>query len=247
MAGTVLLLILNDTVTRLTDYYGIVLGIVIPVLRHRPAQRFDGFRGRVVRAAARWRQGEREMTGSTKRVSVVTGGASGIGAACVRELAANGDLVIVVDRDIAKAQAVAAEIGGRAYPADVSDEQGVEACARRLNANAGRSMCWSTAPASFRCPHGRTICRCRHGMMSCAWISAAHMWPASPLRGHDRPQARRIVNIASIAGMRSMPLQCLRPGQAAVIAITECLAAEWGPSGLRVNAVSPGYIRSRQL
>ena len=69
------------------------------------------------------------MNGSARRVSVVTGGASGIGAACVRELAGAGDLVVVADRDLAKAQAVAAEFGGRAYAVDVGDEQGVEACA----------------------------------------------------------------------------------------------------------------------
>jgi NAD(P)-dependent dehydrogenase (short-subunit alcohol dehydrogenase family) len=50
-----------------------------------------------------------------------------------------------------------------------------------------------------------------------------------------------IVNIASIAGMRSTPLHAYGPVKAAVIAITECLAAEWGRSGVRVNAVSPGY------
>jgi hypothetical protein len=116
-------------VTRLTDYYGIVLGIVILFFAIGLRKGLMDFAVEWYGAAARWRQGEREMTGSTKRVSVVTGGASGIGAACVRELAANGDLVIVVDRDIAKAQAVAAEIGGRAYAADVGDERGVEACA----------------------------------------------------------------------------------------------------------------------
>ena len=52
MVGTVILLILNDTVTRLTEYHGIVLGHRDPVLRHRPAQRPDGFRVRMVRAAA---------------------------------------------------------------------------------------------------------------------------------------------------------------------------------------------------
>jgi len=56
-----------------------------------------------------------------------------------------------------------------------------------------------------------------------------------------------IVNIASIAGMRSMPLHAYAPAKAAVIAITECLAAEWGPSGLRVNAVSPGYTLTPAL
>jgi NAD(P)-dependent dehydrogenase (short-subunit alcohol dehydrogenase family) len=56
-----------------------------------------------------------------------------------------------------------------------------------------------------------------------------------------------IVNIASIAGMRSMPLHAYAPAKAALIAMTECLAAEWGRSGVRVNAVSPGYTRTPAL
>jgi NAD(P)-dependent dehydrogenase (short-subunit alcohol dehydrogenase family) len=65
-----------------------------------------------------------------------------------------------------------------------------------------------------------------------------------------RMAARRrgsIVNIASIAGMRSMPLHAYAPAKAAVIAMTECLAAEWGPAQVRVNAVSPGYTRTPAL
>src|ERR1700675_1145327 len=74
------------------------------------------------------------MTGAMRRVSVVTGGASGIGAACVRELAANGDLVVVADRDMTRAQAVASEFGGRAYAVD---GQGVETCAAAIERDCG--------------------------------------------------------------------------------------------------------------
>jgi NAD(P)-dependent dehydrogenase (short-subunit alcohol dehydrogenase family) len=56
-----------------------------------------------------------------------------------------------------------------------------------------------------------------------------------------------IVNIASIAGMRSMPLHAYAPAKAAVISMTACLAAEWGPAGVRVNAVSPGYTLTPAL
>jgi NAD(P)-dependent dehydrogenase (short-subunit alcohol dehydrogenase family) len=65
-----------------------------------------------------------------------------------------------------------------------------------------------------------------------------------------RMVARRrgnIVNIASVAGMRSMPLHAYAPAKAAVIATTECLAAEWGPAQVRVNSVSPGYTRTPAL
>ena len=59
--------------------------------------------------------------------------------------------------------------------------------------------------------------------------------------------AGSIVNIASITGMRSVPLHAYAPAKAAVISMTECLAGEWGRSGVRVNAVSPGYTRTLRV
>jgi NAD(P)-dependent dehydrogenase (short-subunit alcohol dehydrogenase family) len=61
-------------------------------------------------------------------------------------------------------------------------------------------------------------------------------------RGHGA-----IVNIASIVASRSVPLHAYAPAKAAVVAITECLAAEWGPAGIRVNAVSPGHTLTPAL
>src|SRR5690606_31781661 len=56
-----------------------------------------------------------------------------------------------------------------------------------------------------------------------------------------------IVNISSVAGSRSMPLHSYAPAKAAVISMTQCLAAEWGPSGMRVNSVAPGYTLTPML
>jgi NAD(P)-dependent dehydrogenase (short-subunit alcohol dehydrogenase family) len=50
-----------------------------------------------------------------------------------------------------------------------------------------------------------------------------------------------IVNIASVVGMTSGPVHGYGPAKAAVINLTMTLAAEWGPKGVRVNAVSPGF------
>ena len=57
----------------------------------------------------------------TGKAALVTGGASGIGAAAVRRLAAAGAVVGIADRDEAGARALAAEVGGLALPGDVSD------------------------------------------------------------------------------------------------------------------------------
>ncbi len=57
-----------------------------------------------------------------------------------------------------------------------------------------------------------------------------------------RRGAGSILNIGSIAGMRSTPLHAYGPLKAAVIRLTENLAAEWGRSGVRVNCLSPGSV-----
>ena len=56
-------------------------------------------------------------------IAVVTGGASGIGAACCRLLAEAGAKIVVLDRDEAPAHAIAAEVNGKAWVADVGDER----------------------------------------------------------------------------------------------------------------------------
>ena len=56
-----------------------------------------------------------------------------------------------------------------------------------------------------------------------------------------------ILNIASIAGMRSTPLHAYGPMKAAVIRLTENLATEWGRSGVRVNCISPGPVLTPAL
>ncbi|MBR1192795.1 SDR family NAD(P)-dependent oxidoreductase [Bradyrhizobium sp. AUGA SZCCT0160] len=182
------------------------------------------------------------------RVSVVTGGASGIGAACARELAASGDLVMVVDRDLAKAGDVAAEFGGKAYFADVGDETSVEACAEAIERECGPVDVLVNSAGIIQVPVRP------HDLPMSAWDDVVRVDQRGTyvtcLAFARRMIARKrgsIVNIASIAGMRSMPLHAYAPAKAAVIATTECLAAEWGPSGVRVNAVSPGYTLTPAL
>ena len=186
--------------------------------------------------------------GAVWGVAVVTGGASGIGAACCRELAARGARIALLDRD-ERAHALAREVNGRAWVVDVADEAAWSAAPNRNRGGTGPGG----DPGQQRGGDTGAIapgatCRWQPGMRSCAWTNAAPTWPRlSSARAWLRVGAGSIVNIASVAGMRSMPLHAYAPAKAAVIAMTECLAAEWGPAQVRVNAVSPGYTRTPAL
>ena len=182
------------------------------------------------------------------RIVVVTGGASGIGRACCRVLAGKGWKVVVLDVNAAGAEQVAAQIGGVAGRLDVGDERAVEAAAERVEREVGPVF----------------------GLVNSAGILAAPVPPEQlPIAEWDRvvrvnqrgtyvtslafglKMAARgegaIVNIASINAFRSMPFHGYAPTKAAIVSITMNLAAEWGPSGVRVNAVSPGFTRSPAL
>ncbi|MCZ7659684.1 MAG: SDR family oxidoreductase [Xanthobacteraceae bacterium] len=181
-------------------------------------------------------------------VAVVTGGASGIGAACCRVLAARGARVVVLDRAEEPARAVANEVKGVAWVGDVGDEVAIEAAAAAIEAAAGPVEVLVNSAGVIQVPLPP------EELAMSAWddvvrIDQRGTYVASIAFGRRMALRGRgaIVNIASIAGMRSMPLHSYAPAKAAVIAMTKCLAAEWGRSGVRVNAVSPGYTRTPAL
>jgi NAD(P)-dependent dehydrogenase (short-subunit alcohol dehydrogenase family) len=188
------------------------------------------------------------MDGKLSGVAVVTGGASGIGEGCARELAARGATVVVLDRSPA-GQQVAEAIGGRFFACDIGDEAALEATAAEIEqamgpveilvTSAGILQKSAMRPTEFPIEAWDDIVRVdqRGTYLSCLFF------------GRRMVERRRgaIVNIASVAGMMSTPLHSYTPAKAAVIAMTQTLAAEWGRAQVRVNAVSPGVTRTPAL
>ena len=179
------------------------------------------------------------------RLAVITGAASGIGEACARLLDASGARLVVADIDAPRARAVAETLGQAiATPVDVTDPDAVEALADRL----GPIDILITSAGILQPPlppdqlpqdiWDQVVAVDQRGVYLCCRAFGTRM----AIRG-----AGAIVNIASVAGMRAMPLHAYAPAKAAVIAITEALAAEWGRSGVRVNAVAPGFTRTPAL
>ena len=187
------------------------------------------------------------MGSNLSGVAVVTGGASGIGLACCRELAQRGATVALVDRD-QRAHDVAKELGGRAWIVDIADDDAVERCAEQIENefDAPEVLVNSAGIIQVPLPPEQLSMRVWDDVIR---IDQRGTYVACVAFGKRMAARRRgsIINIASIAGMRSMPLHAYAPAKAAVISITECLAAEWGPAQVRVNAVAPGHTRTPAL
>lgn len=182
------------------------------------------------------------------RVAVVTGGASGIGEACVRMMAERGATVVIADIDKARADQVAESVGGQGVEVDVTSEEGIEEAARFSETEVGATDILVTSAGVTQTPTGPDKMsleewdRVMRIDLRGTWISAVAFGNRMARRGRGS-----IVTIASITGMRSSPLHSYGPAKAAVISMTANLAAEWGRSGVRVNGVAPGYTRTPLL
>ena len=181
-------------------------------------------------------------------ITVVTGGSSGIGAACVEHLAKRGDQVIVLDLPGTWSDEAMRSIGVHAYACDVTDEAALRQCAERIEARHGavRGLVNSAGILQHRLPPEQLTMAEWDRVIA---VDQRGTYLASAIFGSRMAELGRgaIVNIASITGWRSVPLHAYAPAKAAVISITECMAAEWGRSGVRVNAISPGYTLTQAL
>ena len=181
------------------------------------------------------------------RVALITGGASGIGAAAGRLFAAEGAAVAVLDRHGEGARRLAAEIGeGRALAlaADVTDRAALDEALARAVATFGRlDVLYNNAgvPAGFG-PVG--------GLSAADWNLAlavnvtGTLFATQAALPHLRAAGRAsVVNQSSVAALVGIPgLAAYSAAKGAVLSLTRTLAAELAPDGIRVNAICAGTV-----
>ena len=187
------------------------------------------------------------------RVALVTGGAQGIGLACVEALSEAGAYVYIADRNLKIAQEAQAAMKAKGYAADVieievTDSKQVDAAAARMMAEKGRvdilvcnaGIARSQTPAEdVTDEHWLNVIDVNlNGLFWCCRAFGKTMLAAG--RGS-------IINIGSMSGfIVNKPQQqaYYNVSKAAVHHLTKSLAAEWGARGVRVNAVAPTYINT---
>jgi NAD(P)-dependent dehydrogenase (short-subunit alcohol dehydrogenase family) len=177
------------------------------------------------------------------RVVVVTGGGGGIGAAISEEFARAGARVAVWDVNRDTAEAVAAEIdGASAYQVDITDSAAVDAVTEAVIRDlGGLDVLVNNAGVSRVGDHtqdlsdeiwNESIGVMQTGLFFCSRAAGRHM---------IAKRSGAIVNISSIRGFSPNPGRLAYcAAKAAVILMTQVMAAEWAPFGVRVNAVAPG-------
>lgn len=185
------------------------------------------------------------------RVALVTGAAGGLGTAICQALAAHGALVLACDRDGGACRQLAAQLDqgrGRAYAlaADLADVAGIAALAQRALAWQGRVdilVCNAgvQGPAGPLADMGDTDWQqvMDINLRSTAELSR-HLLPAMAHNGGGS-----VILMSSIAGLRgNKAIGLYGLSKAALAQLARNLAVEWGPQGIRVNAISPGLIRT---
>ncbi|MFI5718809.1 3-hydroxybutyrate dehydrogenase [Nocardia sp. NPDC051750] len=178
------------------------------------------------------------MSDLVGRKALVTGGASGIGAACARALAARGATVTVADVDSAGAAAVAAELGGAAWVVDLLDVaalEDLELATDILVNNAGVqhiSPIEEFAPQRFRELHR-------------LMVEAPFLLVRAALPHMYRQGWGRIVNISSVHGLRASAYKVAYvTAKHGLEGLSKVTALEGGPHGVTSNCVNPGYVRT---
>ncbi|BBY26149.1 3-hydroxybutyrate dehydrogenase [Mycolicibacterium sediminis] len=172
------------------------------------------------------------------RSALVTGGASGIGAACARALAGMGATVTIADVDAEAAESMAAEIGGRAWAVDLLDVAALETLHLETDVLVNNAGIQTVAPIPEFDP-------ARFRAMQVLMVEAPFLLIRAALPHMYSQAFGRIVNVSSVHGLRASEFKVAYvTAKHALEGLSKVTALEGGSHGVTSNCVNPGYVRT---
>lgn len=180
------------------------------------------------------------------RVALITGGASGLGLAAARSLAKEGVQVVLTDLDDAAASRYAADIGSThlGLRCDVSNQDDVDRTVSASIAHFGRLDILINSAGiadTFRATVDQDVAEFRR--LVDIHLTGTFMMCKAAAPAMIRQGRGSIVNLSSIAGVLGLARRnAYSAAKAGISMMTRTLGCEWAASGVRVNAIAPGYI-----
>lgn len=181
-----------------------------------------------------------------ERIIIVTGGASGIGEACVRRFASEGARVVVADVQDAAGQALAKEIDGHFIHTDVSDPASVESLVASTQRELGRidAMMNNAGIDGDQAPTGSSTLANWDRVMKIN-MNGVYYGMKYALPVMIEQQGGVFLNTASTAGLNGMAgLPAYSASKAGVIHLTKAVAVENASHGIRANAICPSVVQT---
>jgi NAD(P)-dependent dehydrogenase (short-subunit alcohol dehydrogenase family) len=175
---------------------------------------------------------------------LITGGGSGIGAATARAMAARGYGVCVMGRRPEPVRGVADEVGGLAVAADTADEEAVAGAVAQAVERFGRldALVCAAGTGAAGTVADQTLERWNAVLatnLTGAFLACRAALP------HLLEARGAVVTVSSLAGLRAGPAAAAYgASKAGLIMLTQSIAVDFGPRGVRANCVCPGWIRT---
>ncbi len=179
------------------------------------------------------------------QVALVTGAASGMGAAIVRRFCAEGARVHAAGLQPALLRALAQDTGASAWPCDIADDRAVRALLEAVVGAHGRVDILVNAAGIIHEDDGATIDDAVWQKTLDVNLGGAMRVCRAALPVMQRQRAGVILNIASVAAFNaSAGMASYAASKAGLIAFTRTLANRYGAEGIRANCLAPGWVRT---
>jgi 3-hydroxybutyrate dehydrogenase len=178
------------------------------------------------------------VTDLSGRRAVVTGGASGIGAACARAFAAAGADVVIADLNGEAARAVADELGGEAWQVDLADTAALADLSLEADILVNNAGIQHVRPIEQFEPE-------RFSLILRLMVESPFLLIRAALPGMYERGFGRIINVSSVHGLRASPFKSAYvAAKHGLEGLSKVTALEGGPHGVTSNCINPGYVRT---